>query len=303
MHEESRLPLTAQVSSGKSRVNYTWLLPGMLLVLIVSLSIHVFMLQVLRIPFPDFAGISVWASLLNTALAVFAVSIVCSAAQVRIGRFSKGTQCILVFLLYAMLKESFRGIVMNGVVTTGWTFDLVAGLPGLAYTFVLSSLIVFLVPIFRNIRARAGGSVALAGIAIFALRPAINSICAPMLKAVAHLDHPEVYAFPYGWQVLLPAYLTYAEPVIACMFVAFLVWDRLSEKPGMRILQFSLLILSIRGMLLPTFLYSFYSKAKLAMAMLSQSQFLFETLALAILTAVVWKLSTKRQPALQLDPG
>jgi len=265
----------------------------MLVTLLVSLSVHVYMLQVLRIPFPDFEGVGLWARLLNTALALFALIAVCRAAQPRLGWFSKGTQCIIVFLLYAMLKESFRGILMNGVVTTGWWFDVVAGLPGLAYAFVLSSLVVFLTPVLRNFWARVGGAAVLTGFATFAIRPVLGIIFAPALKAVAHLDHPEVYAFPYGWQVLIPAYITYAEPVIACMCIAYLVWGRLSAKIGMRIPQFCLLILSIRGMLLPTFVYSFYSKAKLPMAMLSESQFLFETLALAILTAVVWQVSTK----------
>jgi hypothetical protein len=266
----------------------------MLITLIVSLSVHVFMLQVLRIPFPDFKGISVWAPLLNTTLAVFALIFVCAAAQTRIGRFSKATQCILVFLLYAMLKESFRGILMNGFVTRGWAFATVAGLPGLGYTFLLSSLVVMLTPALRSVWLKAGGAVLLAGIAIFVVRPALGSIFAPVLKAVAHLEHPEIYSFPYGWQVLIPAYITYAEPVIACTSIAFLVWGRLSKKISTRLLQFSLLILSIRGMLLPTFIYSFYSKAKLTTAMLSQSQFLFETLALAVLTAVVLQLAMIR---------
>jgi hypothetical protein len=56
-------------------------------------------------------------------------------------------------------------------------------------------------------------------------------------------------------------------------------------------------------MLLPTFVYSFYSNAKLPTAMLSESQFLFETLALAILTAVVWQFSMTRQPSLHLNLG
>lgn len=63
-------------------------------------------------------------------------------------------------------------------------------------------------------------------------------------------------------------------------------------------LQFSVLILLMRGMLLPTFGYSFYSKANLPLAMLSESQFLFETLALAVLTTIVWQFSTTTQPSL-----
>jgi len=275
----------------------------MLVTLILSLSVHVSMLQVFRIPFPDFEGVGLWARLCNTALAIFALIVACGAAQPRLGRFSKSAQCIIIFLLYAMLKESLRGILMNGVVTTAWGFDVVAALPGLAYAFVLSSLVVFLTPALRSLWTRVGGAAVLTGITTFAIRPALGILFAPALKAVAHLDHPEVYAFPYGWQVLIPAYMTYAEPVIACMCFAFLVWGLLSAKIGVRILEFCFLILSIRGMLLPTFLYSFYSKLKLPMAMLSESQFLLETLALAALTAIVWQLSMTAQPASHSDLG
>lgn len=70
-----------------------------------------------------------------------------------------------------------------------------------------------------------------------------------------------------------------------------------STRPALRLLQFALLVLLMRGMLLPTFVYSFYSKARLPTAMLSQSQFLFETLALAILKTIVWQFSTRSGPA------
>ena len=269
----------------------------MLITLVVSLSVHVFMLQVLRIPFPDFDRVALWARLANTALAVFALIVACSAAQPRLGRFSKGAQCIIVFILYAMLKESLRGILMNGVVTRGWGFDLVAGLPSLAYAFALCTLTVSLAPALRSLSARVSGAAVLTGIATFAIRPALGILFAPALKAAAHLDHPEVYAFPYGWQVLIPAYITYAEPVIACMCLAYLIWDSLSPKAGMRILQFCFLILSIRGMLLPTLIYSFYGKAKLPVEMLSESQFLFETVALAVLTAITWHIFRATKPA------
>ncbi len=105
----------------------------MLGTLLVSLSIHVYLLQVLRTPFPDFEGVSLWARLLSTGLAMFALIVTCIIAQPRLGRCSKVKQCVIVFLLYATLKESLRGILMNGVVTTGWGFDIVSGLPGLTY--------------------------------------------------------------------------------------------------------------------------------------------------------------------------
>lgn len=102
--------------------------------------------------------------------------------------------------------------------------------------------------------------------------------------------------------MLIPAYLTLAELVIACMLLAVWVWPGLSTKPGIRMLQFVALVLLMKGMLLPTFVYSFYSKTRLPLAMLSQSQFFFETLALAILTALVWQFSGHARPAIS-QPG
>jgi hypothetical protein len=193
---ESRLGLTQLRFPSIPHLKYRWLLPGMLGTLLVSLSIHVYMLQVLRIPFPDFEGVSLWARLLNTGLAIFALIVTCIIAQPRLGRFSKVTQGVVIFLLYAMLKESLRGILMNGVVTTGWEFDIVSGLPGLTYALILCSLIVLLTPVLRGLWARMGGAAVLTAIATVGIRPALGVLFAPALKAIAHLDHPEVYAFP-----------------------------------------------------------------------------------------------------------
>jgi len=293
------LKVDGQELAGNTGFGWIKLLIGMSMTLVVSLSIHVVMLQILGIPFPEFDGVSVWASFLNTMLAVLAVIIFYSLAQPRLAQISGPNRYIVVFLLYVMLKESFRGIIMNGVVTHGWGFDVVAALPGLAYAFVLTSLVVLTTPKLRGIWLKVAGAAAIAAVAMFAVRPLLCSAFAPALKAAAHLDHAEVYAFPYGWQVLVPAYLTYAEPVIACMLIAVLVWQRLSTNTLTRMLQFAALVLLIRGMLLPTFVYSFYSKAKLPIAMLSQSQFLLETLALAILTALTWQISARSMPAVQ----
>jgi hypothetical protein len=276
-----------------NEINYLTLLIGMLMTLLVSLSVHVVMLQVLHVPFPEFAGVSIWASFLNMAGAVLAMMLLCSAARPRLALFSKVSQCIIVFLLYVMLKETFRGILMNGVVTTAWRFDLVAGLPSLTYGLILTTLLVIVTPLLGSIWAKGMGAGVITAVAMFVLRPALSKAFAPFLKAAQHFDHDEIYSFPYGWHVLLPAYVTYAEPVIACMLIAVLVWHSLSTKPVFRLVQFCMLILLIRGMLFPSFVYSFYSKAKLPIAMLSQSQFLFETVSLAVLTALVWQLSAR----------
>ena len=278
---------------GNNEIRWPRLVIGMLITLVLSLSIHVVMLQVLGIPFPEFAGVSVWASFLNTTLAVLSVIVGCEFAQERLALFPAGIRYLIVFLLYAMLKESLRGIVMSGVVTSGWGFDVVQGVPSLVYALLLTSLATFITPKLHKTWSKILVSVALAGLLMFAVKPLLHSVFAPAVKAAARFDHADIYPFPYGWQVLVPAYLTYAEPVIACLLLAVLVWRSLSKKPGVRLLQFALLVLLMRGMLLPTFIYSFYSTARLSSAVLSQSQFLFETLALGILTALVWQFSLR----------
>ena len=277
---------------GSIEVNRTRLLIGMLIALVGSLSIHVVMLQVLGIPFPEFDGVSPWAPFLNTGLSVLSVIIFYSLARPRLVQFPMVIQYLVVFLLYAMLKESFRGILINGVVTTGWEFDIVAGLPSLASAFVLTSLVVLLTPRLDALWMKVTAASAIAAFVIFAVRPLVRSAFAPALRAAAPLNHADVYAFPYGWHVLLPAYITYAEPVIACTLLAALIWQALSTRIEVRLMQFVLIILLVRGMLLPTLIYSFYSKLPLLSAMLSQSQFLFETIALGLLTAGAWQLST-----------
>jgi hypothetical protein len=52
------LKVKLQRPTWNKEVNWPMLLIGMLMTLVVSLSIHVVMLQVLGIPFPEFAGVS-----------------------------------------------------------------------------------------------------------------------------------------------------------------------------------------------------------------------------------------------------
>ena len=251
------------------------------------------MLQVLGIPFPEFGGVKPWAVFLNTALAVLCVSIFYDYARPRLDRFSKPIIYLVVFLLYVMLKEIFRGILMNGVVTGDWLYNILAGLPSLASGFALTSLIVLIMPRLRAKWMKLVGVAAITAFMMFGIKPLLGIAFASALKIAAPVDHADLYSFPYGWQVLIPAYISYAEPVIACTLMAALIWQSLSTTTVVRFSQFILLVLLIRGMLLPTFIYSLYSKMPVASAMLSQSQFLFETIALAALTGLTWQQSNK----------
>ena len=38
-----------------------------------------------------------------------------------------------------------------------------------------------------------------------------------ILASIAYLNHEEVYKAPYGWQIEVPAYITYMEPVVGVL--------------------------------------------------------------------------------------
>ena len=80
----------------------------------------------------------------------------------------------------------------------------------------------------------------------------------PLLRSVQYLWHDGRYSPPYDWHILLPAYATYIEPVTACFAAAFLIWNNLSLRPAMRLAQFTVLILFMRGSILRPFIYAFH---------------------------------------------
>ena len=292
------------VGAGKGcAVHWPVLLLGMAITLVVSLSFHVVMLQVLHVPYPDSSGVSRWATSVNTAFSIFAAMLFYQLARPRLERLSVWRQCLVVFALYAMLKETTRILIMMSIFTTAWSYHLLAGIPGLLYYLVAGCMIVIASRKLQGIWMKAAGAVAIAGILIFAVNPWITRLAAPLLRSIAYLNHAEVYSFPYGWNVLIPAYATFVEPTAACMLIAALVWRSLSSTTAVRVLQFVLLIMFLMGRFLPLFLFSFYLKLPLPTAALSESQFFLEALALALLTALVWQLAKQPEPALKVsDP-
>jgi len=111
-----------------------------------------------------------------------------------------------------------------------------------------------------------------------------------MLDHFSYLSHAVVYTAPYGWNVEIPAYLTFIEPVIACFVIVYNVWNNLSSRPWIRSLQFIVLIMAIRGVLLSPFINVFYADLPPLTAIASMGQFSLEGLTLAALTVgtFVW---------------
>lgn len=277
-------------------IRWPLLLTGALLTGILGLSVHVVMLQLLHIPYPagfPHTGIGAW---LNTAPSVFAAILLYTLASDTFLRYSPIPRVLALFLLLTMLQEQFfRAPIMNSVVTTAWTFSFLSNIPTLLVWLLLSILIVALAPLLKNLWLKLVAAVALYALVFLVCRPAIAAAFNPILQHVSYLAHDEVYGLPYGLHVLLPAYLTYAEPVAACIVIAALLWKPLDRRLPMRLLQFTLLILAIRHVLFAPLIFPFFSRLPVPTAFLSIGQFSFEAIALAVFSALTWHLS-RRSP-------
>jgi hypothetical protein len=273
-------------------VNRRRLIAGLAIAGILALSVHVVMLQVLHIPFPQ-DDPPYWARLLNIASMAIAVLIFLDLARPALEKRSFVARWLILAALLAMLRETVRGAVMAGVVTTAWTFSLAQMLVPLLLWLAIAFLCTVAAPLLRPLWSKAIGAVAIAAAALW-LSPMIGAALSPLFEALGPLAHPDVYELPYPWQVMVPAYLTFAEPVFACALIARLVWDRLPSPPALRLALFVALVLFMDTMVLRTFLFSFFGAGPLGAAMLSGSQFMLEVLVLAALTGVTWAWSRRK---------
>jgi hypothetical protein len=250
------------------------------------------MLQGLHVPYPagfPHTGLGTW---LNTAPSVFGALLIYTLSSSSFHRRPFIIRCLALFLLLTMLQELFfRAPIMDSVVTTAWTFSFLSNVSRLLVWFLLAILIVAIAPFLKNLALKIIASIALYPAVFLAAKPLIDRAFAPILQHFSNLSHDEVYGLPYGMHVLVPAYLSYAEPVIACILIAALVWDNLAPRLPLRLLQFALIILLVRHVLLAPFIFPFYAKMPATTALFSMSQFTFEAITLAILSALTWNFS------------
>ena len=262
-----------------------------LLAMTAALSAHVVMLQLLHVPYPDHQAVPRWVKLFSGAVTFEALTCFCMLARSSLNRWTLMMQCAAVFTVYAMTRETLRGMVMNGVVTTSWSYALLAGIPAVAYLLIQSIAALLCARWLHSYRALLVGAV-IFGVLVFAVQPLIENLAHPVLEKYAYLAHDEVYTTPYGWHVLVPAYLTYLEPGVGCLAAYVLVRNAHGDTAAGRVIRFSILYLIIRGVLLTTLLWSFFLTTDLLASFISESQFLIEFLTLAVLTAIGWERAT-----------
>ena len=262
---------------------------GFSITLFISLSIHIVMLQVIGVGFPDHGPVPTIPKLLNTWFSVLALFTFYYLAKERLSKKSVAIQILIVFAVYSMIKESLiRANVMEGVVTTGWLFPFIKSAPGL-----LNYLILALIVVVTNRFLHKKWQLMIASIFATAfiksvLEPLMGSVFSPIITSYSYLGHEAIYQMPYGWQVMIPAYLTFAEPVFAAFLILYFVWEKIAIKNFHRIILTGILISLMKGTLLPLFIYTPFMKSNLTSAIASEGQFTLEFLALGMLAAFFW---------------
>jgi hypothetical protein len=265
---------------------------GLVATAIGALSVHAIMLQLWGVPFPDLSVIPAPFKLLVRMVATLALIVFWQLASPSVqGSFVK--RWGVLFLISAMLNESLvRGPFMEGYCTTAWVFAFVGNLSKLASIAVVVALVVAITPRLALAWQKAAAAVAIAAFGMYVATPLIGMAMGPVMESIASLaPQSEWCTLPYGPNVLIPAYLTFAEPVLACVAAAVLIWDRLAPSRALRFVQFALLILALKNQLLMPFIYAAFAKVPLVDAFVSESQFALEAIALALLSGVSWEWS------------
>lgn len=275
-------------------IDWTRAVAGCALSCIASLSVHVLMLQVAHVPYPSGYPTSGWPIYCGLTLCAFAMLWFCQLATDRLAALPFRVCILFVAAVAAMLREATRVTILDGVVTTAWRYSFVSGLPRFFVPLFLACLCVPTSRYLRRLPARVAGALVIGGLACYAFLPALAYVLKHVLDSMSYLSHDEIYKVPYGWQVEIPAYITFLEPTVAAFLLAAFTLDRFSSKLSLSTFQFTLLVMSFNTSLIRPLLYLSFSPFPVPLALLSMSQFFFEWVILSFGIVLTWRLSSRR---------
>ncbi len=211
-------------------------------------------------------------------------------------RFS--VRCVLLFLLLATVKEDlFRGPFMDFVNLSNFTlYPFIDNIPRLIPYAIVAIGVESWTRRERSLVSSTVTAVLLAAIVILIVTPFAQYAFLGVTHFTEAREGHQRYGLPYDWHILLPAYFTFFEPVVAAFIIGYAIRPTLPLKPAARFGITAALILALKGPVFAPILNIFYANTSAFAAVLSYAQFTFETLALGVLTAATLQLSL---PALE----
>ncbi|MBA2933893.1 hypothetical protein HZF05_07240 [Sphingomonas sp. CGMCC 1.13654] len=249
---------------------------------ILSLSVHVVMLQILHIPYPAMTTNPGRIAMLYPFSQVLGAVLLTGMLAANRPHWAAARLWVVLGTLFSALNGVVRGALMEGVTTTGYIARAASLAEQLAINFALAGAVVALTRQMRRPALQAIAAVALTALLIFAIQPLIHTVFAPLRDWASAYARPEAYRMPYGPNVLVPSYVSFLETVSACLAVAFLAGR---NGPLLRSLaRHAGIILLVRGSLIAMFVFGPLSGATAAAGLLSMSQFFLQDFVLVFTT-------------------
>lgn len=270
--------------------NLLALLGAIAVIVVVSLSMHVVMLQVLWVPYPYPKGLGRLGLLYPLAKSIGLIALT-AAALPWLSRFHIVARGPIIGLLFATMNGIVRNAIMPGFVTSDFAGAVAGFVQEALLDLILGALAVVAVTIIRNSALRIVTALVLTALSIFTLNPALASLLTPLIAWSETHTHADVYLVPYGTKVLVPSYLLFTETVIACLVARFVVTFRDAMWDQTGLIRYVALVLFVRG----TFAMMFGWGP--VIGILSVSQFFFQDLVMALLIHVTWARFTRQHAA------
>jgi hypothetical protein len=259
------------------------------LTLVLGLSVHVFMTEYLGIPYPSAPVDAPIAQYISRG-ALHALGVIYLNFLIRptLTRRSWLTRWAVVFAITTALTETLRATFMNGYCTNAMSLALLTSFPNCLDEFILVGLIIacehFMTSPIRKLITAA----CLGAISYFLIRPEMQQLSEYLSATFSYMQNAEWCKEPYGWDVKIPAYLTFIEPTLGAFAAVSLGWDQLPRKYPLKIVAFTMMILMVKRELLSAPIYMMWSGMPPMTGLASVGQFSLEFIALGVLTSCSW---------------
>lgn len=264
------------------------LVVGALIALAAGLSTHVVMLEYFHVPYPDLPHVGLvrlpdW--IMQTAGLIGLLLLLSPRLKASPPRAVLVLLVVFLTVTETLFRDPFMEVVNLSNLTLYPFLDVVP-------TYLIAAiLIAALVATRRYLTTWTGATVATivyASVAYLVIRPLLEAAFVPVHAWTAAREGHELYAPPYDWHIVVPAYLTYAEPVIGSFLVCAFASSRLPAKPLQAWAILALIIFAMRGTFFACFTYIPFAPFGAVTAILSEGQFAAENAVLATIVAATW---------------
>jgi hypothetical protein len=189
---------------------------------------------------------------------------------------------------------------MDGYCTNSIGFMLISNIPKLLTIAITCGLVVFTAPRLNNVLYKFLAAIVISALFMFAVSPLIGAAWKPVADKIAYLAPTgEWCKLPYGLDVLIPAYISFMEPVLSCVVMAILILNQLSKIKWLKYLLFALIVVAVKYQLLMPVFYVILHKGTFITNLASEGQFALETIVLSLSAALTfeWSFKQSRQSA------